>query len=162
MKWNPINVNCTRDLKEFSEKDIQLEFLKLDIHGGIVHYPVGTPLQLFKSGFSKSVNTKIIIHGWQSKRTSDIFDELPKAYLETGNSNVIFVNWMRGSSVFYYPTAAQCRIRIVGEYTAKYLKELLHDHQIESTSVYCVGHSLGAHICGFVGKYLKPEYELGR
>lgn len=101
MKWNSINVNCTID--DFSEKDVQLEFVKLDSTGKMVHHPVSTPLELLKSGFMSSCNTKILIHGWQSKRTSDIFEKLPQAYLESGKTNVIVVNWMKGSSTFYYP-----------------------------------------------------------
>lgn len=159
MKWNSINVNCTND--DFSEKDVQLEFVKLDSNGKMLYYPVKTPLELLKSGFVASCNTKILIHGWQCKRTSDIFEVLPHAYLKSGKTNVILVNWIKGSSTFYYPLAAQCRTRIVGQYVSKFLKNLLHEHHLGSTSVFCVGHSLGAHICGFVGKYLKPEFELG-
>lgn len=83
-------------------------------------------------------------------QVKQIKDEL----LKKKNCNVIIVDWGTASSPPY--TQAVANIRLAGTVTA---------HLIENISpakrngilegVHCIGHSLGAHLCGYAGYTLQ-------
>ena len=69
------------------------------------------------------------------------------------NCNVISVQWPAGSAYFvadYYRVISY--VPAVGKETALLLSQLNAAKGISNTRVHIVGHSLGAHIGGFVGK----------
>ncbi len=54
--------------------------------------------------------------------------------------------------------------RVVGATLANWLARLAEIHRYKLGNVHCIGHSLGAHICGFIGKQLnlKHSVKIGR
>lgn len=64
--------------------------------------------------------------------------------------NVIVVDWRVGAAGPNYHNAAQ-NTRV----TARKLSEFLEESQLDQSKVHCIGHSLGAHVCGFAGKIKK-------
>lgn len=104
---------------------------------------VGTP-------YSKLRLTKIIIHGFGNSADTDEINDIKNALLEKENVNVFVIDWSGGSAPPNYIAAAN-NVKKCGADTAKFLI----DNQIDGYKVHCIGHSLGAHSCGFIGKQLK-------
>lgn len=68
--------------------------------------------------------------------------------------NVIVIDWHKGSGPPY--TQAVANIRLVGAMTAHLLADLsrkTHAHNLKH--VHCIGHSLGAHLSGYIGYTLQ-------
>lgn len=64
--------------------------------------------------------------------------------------NVIAVNWQYGAdNVIYAKSAANTRV--VGAIIGELLKNLHSAGQTSYSKIHLVGHSLGAHICGYAG-----------
>jgi phospholipase A1 protein A len=77
---------------------------------------------------------------------------LRDAYLRNGSYNVFLVDWGKLCAAPCYP-AAVSNMRPIARCLAAALTSLRnHGLPIERTS--CVGHSLGAHICGIMANYL--------
>jgi hypothetical protein len=64
--------------------------------------------------------------------------------------NVIIVDWSRGSRDVYYRAANATRS--VAFAAAEVLDNLHKLYRINWLNTQCIGHSMGAHICGFIGK----------
>jgi hypothetical protein len=64
--------------------------------------------------------------------------------------NLLMIDWSKKASVFFYSNAIK-NARKIGEYVGEFIKL----SQIDPLRVHCIGHSLGAHVCGFVGKEIK-------
>lgn len=115
-----------------------------------------------KANFSLSLfdykkPTKLIIHGYQDSTESPKLRALKDGLLKNEDANVIMVDWAKGAAItvniftqFNYEIARRnCRTN--GELVADVLKTV----QVNGSSVHCIGHSLGAHSCGFIGKAMK-------
>ena len=80
------------------------------------------------------------------------------AYLSVGDYNVISIDWGDLESWANYPAAAS-RTRPVGEHAATLVK-ILSDFGLFD-NIHVVGHSLGAHVAGFLAKKVQ-EMGLGK
>lgn len=81
---------------------------------------------------------------------------MKNALLEREDCNVIVVNWKPGARGFY-PQAAG-NIRLVGVQIAVLIRFLITSSSGSSSFAdrfYIVGYSLGAHVAGYAGAYLK-------
>lgn len=85
-----------------------------------------------------------------------------KELLLKEDCNVIIVNWLDGAGPPY--TQAVANTRLVGAMTARLAAQLIEIGEISSSRMHCIGHSLGAHTCGYVGYILSYRYgyKLGR
>ncbi|CAH1788455.1 unnamed protein product [Owenia fusiformis] len=103
--------------------------------------------------YSKTRETKILIHGFLSSSSTPWMTEMKNALLDVGDYNVILIDWSGGAdiSLLQYPQAAS-NTRMVAGMIAYFLDELSRRGQISKSRVHCIGHSLGAQTCGFVGK----------
>lgn len=104
---------------------------------------------LEQSGFNASLTTRIIIGGYFAKEDEEWIDEIIRQWLLLEPSNVIKVSWQDSNRGLYHSAAYNSRI--VGRQLSlflHYLNELFH---IDLNRFHLVGHSLGAHIAGFVG-----------
>ncbi|XP_026684576.1 pancreatic triacylglycerol lipase-like [Diaphorina citri] len=84
--------------------------------------------------------------------------ELTRQLLIKDDVNVIVNNWGAGSSPPY--TQAVANIRLVGYMTAVLLNTLRREVGIRTEYVHLIGHSLGAHLSGYVGSTLRTVYNL--
>lgn len=79
--------------------------------------------------------------------------QLNIALLWREDCNVISVDWEAGSlTAGYY--VIQARVPEVGEDISKLINFLLSQTPLRSKDFHIIGHSLGAHIAGFAGKYM--------
>nr|XP_018917471.1 PREDICTED: phospholipase A1-like isoform X1 [Bemisia tabaci] len=100
---------------------------------------------------NKSLETKIIIHGWMNSGESWFPILMKDTLLNDRDLNVILVDWSSVSYGFVYPWTASY-VPEVGKLVGEVVFALINDNYINVTSVHFVGHSLGAHVAGFAGK----------
>ncbi|XP_037040483.1 pancreatic lipase-related protein 2-like [Bradysia coprophila] len=113
-------------------------------------------MQLPETGFNKNLPTVFVIHGFLSGYD---FIELFRAGYGTDLTrklNLIGIDWSRGAGTWvldYWRVLR--RISTVGSAVGRFIMAAIKDNVIsDPNSIHVVGHSLGAHIAGFVGKYM--------
>ncbi|XP_012156886.1 pancreatic lipase-related protein 2 isoform X2 [Ceratitis capitata] len=112
---------------------------------------IHNPLSLFKGGFSRHRETAIIIHGFNGTAVDMHLQFLKDAYLSR-DFNVITVDWR---PLTRYPCYLHALIntRLTAQCTAQVYSFLTHHGAIRE-KITCIGHSLGAHICGMISNHL--------
>lgn len=65
--------------------------------------------------------------------------------------NVIVIDWRRGAMTLNYLQAA-ANTRLVGAIAAVMVDKLNHTYNIQPSMIHIIGHSLGAHIAGYIGE----------
>lgn len=122
------------------------EYVQLYINGTEV---------LQHSGFIPHNKTKIIIHGFANGVSSWSVQSLKDAYLSKGDYNIIAVDWSDLSLPPFYNSAAE-NARLVGGYISEMI-EFLIASGVDISLFHVIGHSLGAHVAGFIGLSLTPR-----
>merc|ERR1711962_610782 len=121
---------------------------------------LGDPLQTISmSSYNRSNPTKILIHGFSDKGLTSWVKTFKKKYLERYDTNVISVDWEPLARSPWYTSAAK-NSRLVGKYTADFIKFLVEECGSSYDSFHVIGASLGAHAAGFVGHY--SQGKIGR
>ncbi|CAG9765026.1 unnamed protein product [Ceutorhynchus assimilis] len=93
----------------------------------------------------------IIVHGFQSQATADWVKSLASAYHNIGIKNTLAINWQKIAKQFY-STAAEAT-KMVGEMVGEWLFDnILQQNSSKLENIHLVGHSLGAHVAGFIAK----------
>ncbi|XP_018321173.1 pancreatic triacylglycerol lipase-like [Agrilus planipennis] len=104
-----------------------------------------------------------ISHGYLESGDKPWIIELAQELLKLEDCTVIAVDWGRGSSPPY--TQAVANIRLVGAMTAHVLADFARfTGEKKLDHVHCIGHSLGAHLSGYIGYTLMRDFglKLGR
>ncbi|RNA41178.1 inactive pancreatic lipase-related 1-like, partial [Brachionus plicatilis] len=96
-------------------------------------------------GFDHSKETKLVVHGFSADSSS--LTALKNKLLIFDDVNVIMVNWKEGAKAPDYYNAFT-NVREVAQKIADFVQQ----GKIDLSKVHCIGHSLGAHVCGFAGK----------
>uniref|UniRef100_A0A1Y9IV86 Lipase domain-containing protein n=1 Tax=Anopheles minimus TaxID=112268 RepID=A0A1Y9IV86_9DIPT len=109
---------------------------------------------LLSSNFNPVRPTRIIVHGWQSSKSSPIAESIRDTYLLLWDYNVIVVDWSACSMHWNYVRAVGC-VPDVGQSLALLLDALQKQMGLLMEDVYIIGHSLGAHIAGIAGKTIQ-------
>ena len=95
---------------------------------------------------------------WDLSMKDEIFENDPRE-----NLAVLTVDWSKGASASLWDPAgsynkAVANTRYIGLATQKMLGCLERDQLREThLEVHCIGHSLGAHVCGFLGNALEAS-----
>lgn len=97
--------------------------------------------------------TVFIFHGFASNGNSSWVKQLAKAYLKKRDANIFIVDWGQGASHINYLQVAS-NTRIVGAEVTRFVKYLINEKNLTLDKVHLIGHSLGAHICGYISKQL--------
>ncbi|XP_074594880.1 pancreatic triacylglycerol lipase-like [Brevipalpus obovatus] len=122
-----------------------------------------TAQELSESGFDASKKTKFIVHGWMSNFDEmDWMGNLKDLTLrhKADQYNIFGVDWSKGAkTINYFKSVAN--VRVVAAATTFFLKRLQEYAGIKYQDVHLIGHSLGGHIVGFVGKNLTGP-QIGR
>jgi len=104
------------------------------------------------SNFSPERPTRILIHGWQSNINDDVNILPTAAYLRNYDVNVIVIDWSIGANTINY-LASRNQVNNVGGVLAEFLDTLIINSLLPDYSrVSCIGHHMGAHVCGAAGK----------
>lgn len=110
------------------------------------------------NGFNKDQSTKLLIHGYAANRNHISMQPIRNAYLIKGTDNLLIADWRNVAKLFY--NIPRNSVGPVGRIIGKQLKSFMIKMNIDPLNVHVIGHSLGAHIAGNVGKYL--DGKLGR
>uniref|UniRef100_A0A8D0KP77 Hepatic triacylglycerol lipase n=1 Tax=Salvator merianae TaxID=96440 RepID=A0A8D0KP77_SALMN len=117
---------------------------------------------LEKCSFNASLPLVMIIHGWSLDGRLEgwiwkLAEELKSQLVQ---SNVIVADWLELAQV-HYPIAVQ-NTRNVGQQIAHFLEWLEESVQFSRRNAHLIGYSLGAHISGFAGSFIKGAHKIGR
>lgn len=94
---------------------------------------------------------KIITHGYLCDSDTKWMQDIKNTYLQKDDYNVILVDW-RKFAYSLYPVAAQYT-KNVGNVLGQLIVDLNQSLGVPYYNIHLLGHSLGAHISGFAGKY---------
>ncbi|XP_015430256.1 PREDICTED: pancreatic lipase-related protein 2-like [Dufourea novaeangliae] len=126
-----------------------------------VQVMIGKQFGLEWTDFQAERKTVLIVHGFLSHGGESWISDMEKSFLKWGDVNVVVVDWStRGNTWNYYKAAVNTRV--VGYQIASFFEHIENATVVKSNpnggnwgSLHLVGHSLGAHICGFAAKQLK-------
>ncbi|VVC36078.1 Lipase/vitellogenin,Alpha/Beta hydrolase fold [Cinara cedri] len=112
-----------------------------------------SPNWLHSSGWDHSLPTVLIVHGYGGIEQDYLPGNVLKdAYLNDGKYNVFAVDWSRLSAIPCYAAAVH-NTKPVAKCVANALTHL-RTAGLNADKLTCVGHSLGAHLCGITANYL--------
>ncbi|XP_052257603.1 lipase member I-like [Dreissena polymorpha] len=77
--------------------------------------------------------------------------KMAQAIIEREDANVFAVDWSKGADNFHYLQAV-ANTRVVGALIAQFITQLRTTTQAQYGDFHLIGHSLGAHICGYAGE----------
>ncbi|XP_017127814.1 lipase member H-A isoform X2 [Drosophila elegans] len=96
-------------------------------------------------------SVKLIVHGYLGSRTHSSIMPLRNAYTAQGYENILVADWGPAANLDY--ATSRLAVQKVARVLAKSLQEFLRRHGINLDRVHVIGHSLGAHIAGRIGRY---------
>ncbi|KAM4636850.1 pancreatic triacylglycerol lipase-like isoform 1-T2 [Discoglossus pictus] len=108
------------------------------------------PSTISASNFKTSRKTRFIIHGYIDKGEENWLTDMCKTMLQVEDINCFAIDWVGGSRTLY--TQAANNIRVVGAEVAYFIDTLSNNFGYSPSNVHVIGHSLGAHAAGEVGK----------
>ena len=119
---------------------------------------IGKQFGLEWTDFQIVRKTVIIVHGFLSRGQEPWISSMEKSFLQWGDVNVVVVDWSSGGNTWNYYKAA-VNTEVVGYQISRFLEHIENATSTESNwgSLHLVGHSLGAHICGYAAKELKKR-----
>ena len=83
-----------------------------------------------------------------------------KNFFLSQDYNVIAVDWSKAALDTNYFNSA-FNSQIAGSMVALFIKRLIHVFGAKAKTFHLVGHSLGAHVCGFAGKRFNSSDKIG-
>ncbi|CAA9998673.1 unnamed protein product [Nesidiocoris tenuis] len=107
------------------------------------------------AGWDPDLKNVIIIHGFNGTESKVPMTYLRDAYMRRGDYNVFTVDW---EDIAHFPCylSAIGNTRLVAQCTAQFYS-FLTSHGATAENTVCVGHSLGAHICGMISNHLTEK-----
>lgn len=105
--------------------------------------------------FDLSLDVKMLIHGWKSSSLSPTIEKIKNSYFSIRDFNMLTVNWEElAENIFYLTVASQTKQ--VGQIVAEFIDELV-DRGVNINKIHLIGHSLGAHVCGYAGRFFNGK-----
>lgn len=111
-----------------------------------------------KSKYNRDLPLKIITHGFASTVDQVWMDEMKDTLFEIESVNVLIVGWGEGAKFPNYANAA-VNIRTVAKELNLIVKSINDIFNPNKFDVHCIGHSLGAHLCGSASSQSDILYE---
>ncbi|KAI3381242.1 hypothetical protein SNEBB_002074 [Seison nebaliae] len=111
-----------------------------------------------KIPFDETIPLKIIVHGFSSTSVAEWVTMMENQFhknAQSGKYYILKVDWTFGAMAPDY-MAAVANSRLVGKILGLVFRSLQRHHYLISTNIHCIGHSLGAHVCGYA------SYEIHR
>lgn len=105
---------------------------------------------MVKSAFDTHKQTVIQFHGWLDEHNSEFNDAIKNAVLTKNDINVIVADWSKVAKGEYLIVKSQ--MPEVGKFIGEFLTNFTNTVNYPLSNFKLVGHSLGAHIAGIVGK----------
>jgi hypothetical protein len=124
------------------------------------------------NGYCLLCPSYLIVHGWQSSKSSWMTEMKNELFKQNEKINVFIVDWGYGSDVssndfsnkFGYETSIKfmqnTTIREIWSYLGYYANNswIIESRRYAGIlDIHCIGHSLGGHVCGLTGKLAKAS-----
>lgn len=102
-----------------------------------------------------------MVHGWQGGYDTPAPQVVKNSLLEAFDENVFLVDWSQLASKFYLTSKAS--IPNLAKLLARFIQDLYTEFSLNGHNIRLIGHSLGAHFAGCIGKELNGtvDYILG-
>ncbi|XP_077286092.1 phospholipase A1 1-like [Arctopsyche grandis] len=114
---------------------------------------------LMDMGWDPARKNVIIIHGFNGTEGKTPMSFIKDAYVYRGDYNVFTVDWAPLTKFPCYLSALS-NTKLVGQCVAQLYSRLTREGALSKMTT-CVGHSLGAHICGMISNHLtEPQYKI--
>ena len=127
--------------------------------------PMEDASTLNASGYLKHAKTLFFVHGWTASSTVNDTSDEPTLQLRLlvqevqamqVDINLIFVDWTNGAKYLrYWLAATNCEV--VGRQIGYFIKSAIDEDLNNIDDFHVAGHSLGAHIAGYAGKFIQRE-----
>lgn len=105
--------------------------------------------------FDLNLDVKMLIHGWKSSSLSPTIEKIKNSYFAIRDLNILTVNWEElAENIFYLTVASQTKY--VGQIVAEFINDLV-DKGVNVNKIHLIGHSLGAHVSGYAGRFLNGK-----
>ena len=122
---------------------------------------LGYTASIKSSNIDPTKLTFVVTHGYLEHGNKNWVQKMKDELLINGDYNVIILDWLTGSGPPY--TQATANTRLVGAIAAHFLVQLASLTKLSLLRVHVIGHSLGAHLSGYIGSELrKLGYMIGR
>ena len=105
------------------------------------------------SNIDQTKLTFVLTHGYLEHGNKNWIQKMKDELLVNGDYNVIVLDWLAGSGPPY--TQATANIRLVAVIAARFLVQLENFTKLNLLKVHIIGHSLGAHLSGYIGSELR-------
>ncbi|KAJ6648829.1 Pancreatic triacylglycerol lipase [Pseudolycoriella hygida] len=105
--------------------------------------------------FASDLPTKLIIHGYIAHRNHGSVEPVKNAYLGRGDTNVILADWEQLAHKLY--DESRSYVRQIGVRVGALLSVYIKNQNVTFDDIHVVGHSLGAHIAGNVGRHFDGQ-----
>lgn len=151
---SPVDLSSNASLKA-EAKDITYYFCsQTNIQGTAVKFD---QINSAKSAFDLNKETLVQIHGWLDGNNADFNNALKKAVLSKHDINVLIVDWSKIARGEYLIVKSQ--MHSVGKFIGEFISNLVNHFNYSLSNFKLVGHSLGAHMVGYVGKHFNGNIE---
>ncbi|XP_019670813.3 endothelial lipase isoform X2 [Felis catus] len=106
-------------------------------------------------GFNMTAKTFFIIHGWTMSGMFEnwLYKLVSALRMREKEANVVVVDWLPLAHQLY--TDAVNNTRVVGHSVARMLDWLQEKDDFSLGNVHLIGYSLGAHVAGYAGNFVK-------
>ncbi|XP_063922794.1 lipase member H-A isoform X2 [Zophobas morio] len=104
------------------------------------------------SGYDPMKKNVLIIHGFNGTESKRPMTILRDAYLSRNDYNIFTVDW-RPLAKFPCYLSALSNMKLVAQCSAQ-MYSFIMENGGDARETTCVGHSLGAHVCGMISNYL--------
>lgn len=126
-------------------------------------HPEGTEVQLTDanqltsvSPFDINLKTVFFAHGWTETVEAESNRLVRTSHLQVEDVNVIIINWDKCATNEIYFASQKC-VPEVGKYVGEFIETMSQTYGYSKADIKLVGHSLGAHIVGNMGKNTNGE-----
>ncbi|XP_054263932.1 phospholipase A1 1-like [Macrosteles quadrilineatus] len=156
--WNAFDIDYWRcKLKRNNvcpDEDIRI-FLYSPDKSYATRIQIHSPLSLQEQGWDPLRKNVIIIHGFNGTESKTPMTFIRDAYIHRGDYNIFTIDWEILTPFPCYLSAIS-NSRLVAQCSAQFYSYLTHSGAPAHT-IHCVGHSLGAHICGMMSNHLTEK-----
>nr|BAN20994.1 lipase [Riptortus pedestris] len=114
---------------------------------------VNDSMGLHEAGFDPKRKTKFLVHGFLNNLNSDIIQNIKNNFLNETNEeyNIIAVDWSVYTVMY---VNVDEKSETAGNVVAEFMDFIIGEGAT-ADDIHCIGHSLGAHACGFAGNSVK-------
>ncbi|KAF2879865.1 hypothetical protein ILUMI_26295 [Ignelater luminosus] len=146
--------------KDVTPNDVTIYLYTRNNRANGIKLKVNSTSQL-PSLFNPNRKNLFVIHGWTSSYKNKMCQVGKEVALNASDLNVFLVDWsgpasLLGSYIIPYIPSVQVAPKL-GSFIGTFIKRLISDYKVPLDNITIIGHSLGAHIGGFVGAELSRE-----